>query len=74
MIDFLREQDTLGQILVFVPFLFIPSIFLIARTTGYYDTDLYGGHGTAHPVQFEETTCERQVKADDHKLCKLPVK
>ena len=72
LINFLSEQDTLGQVLFFAPFIFAPSIILVARTSGYYDSDLYTGHGTAHPVKLEETTCERRVTADDNKFCKLP--
>ena len=54
------------------PFLFVPITIMVGTTGGYYNTDAYDGHGTAHKVQLEETTCDRMEKAEDSKMCKLP--
>ena len=72
MIDFFLHQDLLGQILCLSPFLFVPVTLLMGTGGGYYDTDAYDGHGTAHPVQLEQDRCDRMVTADDGKMCKLP--
>ena len=60
MIDFFLHQDLLGQILCLSPFLFVPVTLLMGTGGGYYDSDAYDGHGTAHKVQLEEKTCERR--------------
>ena len=72
MISFFLHQDLLGQILCLSPLLFVPMTLLMGMGGGYYDTDAYDGHGTAHPVKFEEKTCERRERADANKVCHLP--
>ena len=72
MINFFLHQDLLGQILCLSPFLFVPVTLLVGTTGGYYDTDAYDGHGTAHKVQLEQDRCDRMETADAHKVCHLP--
>tara|TARA_B100000214_G_scaffold186163_1_gene134200 strand:- start:1555 stop:1785 length:231 start_codon:yes stop_codon:yes gene_type:complete len=58
---------------VSVPFVATTVIFgFLKGDNDYYDSDAYEGHGTAHPVKLEETTCERMVKASDLRMCDLP--
>lgn len=54
---------TLADALLWVagPFVLITFCFgFIKGDSDYYDSDAYKGHGTAHPVLFEETTCKRR--------------
>ena len=47
------------------PFVIVTFCFgFIKGDNDYYDSDAYDGNGTAHPVLFEETTCERREIAD----------
>ena len=57
----------LGHILLWIsiPFVVVTLIFGFYKGgTVYYESDLYDGNGTAHPVLFEETTCARREIAD----------
>jgi len=46
---------------VSVPFVLTTICFgFIKGDNDYYESDDYTGNGTAHPVLFEETTCERR--------------
>tara|TARA_Y100001937_G_C7127472_1_gene335533 strand:- start:856 stop:1086 length:231 start_codon:yes stop_codon:yes gene_type:complete len=66
---------TLADALLWVagPFVLITFCFgFIKGDNDYYDSDAYKGHGTAHPVKFEETTCKVLVRADSTKVCHLP--
>tara|TARA_B100000683_G_C12272012_1_gene466166 strand:+ start:212 stop:442 length:231 start_codon:yes stop_codon:yes gene_type:complete len=58
---------------VAIPFVLVTFCFgFIKGDNDYYDSDAYDGHGTAHPVKLEETTCDFMVKADSFKKCDLP--
>ena len=58
---------TLAHVLLWVaiPFVLITFCFgFIKGDNDYYDSDAYDGNGTAHPVQFDKTTCERRETAN----------
>ena len=58
---------------VAIPFVLVTFCFgFIKGDNVYYDSDAYDGHGTAHPVKLEETTCDMMVKADSYRKCDLP--
>ena len=57
----------LGEVLLWIsiPFVVVTLIFGFYKGENvYYESDLYDGNGTAHPVLFEETTCARREIAD----------
>ena len=48
-----------------IPFVLITLCFgFIKGDNVYYESDAYDGNGTAHPVLFEKTTCERRETAN----------
>ena len=48
-----------------IPFVLITLCFgFIKGDNVYYGSDAYDGNGTAHPVLFEKTTCERRETAN----------
>tara|TARA_Y100001935_G_scaffold138863_1_gene114865 strand:+ start:943 stop:1173 length:231 start_codon:yes stop_codon:yes gene_type:complete len=56
-----------------IPFVLVTFCFgFIKGDNDYYDTDAYDGHGTAHPVKLEKTTCDFMIKADSLRKCDLP--
>ena len=53
----------LADVLIWIaiPFVLITLCFgFIKGDNVYYESDAYDGNGTAHPVLFEKTTCERR--------------
>jgi len=57
----------LGEVLLWIsiPFVLITLCFgFIKGDNVYYESDAYDGNGTAHPVLFEKTTCERRETAN----------
>jgi hypothetical protein len=57
----------LGEVLLWIsiPFVLITLCFgFIKGENVYYESDAYDGNGTAHPVLFEKTTCERRETAN----------
>ena len=57
----------LSEVLLWVsiPFVLITFCFgFIKGENVYYESDAYDGNGTAHPVKFEETACERRETAN----------
>tara|TARA_R100000805_G_C3547091_1_gene60219 strand:- start:308 stop:508 length:201 start_codon:yes stop_codon:yes gene_type:complete len=48
-----------------IPFVLITLCFgFIKGDNVYYESNAYNGNGTAHPVLFEKTTCERRETAN----------
>ena len=65
----------LSDALIWIAIPFVLVTFCVGFIKGdnvYYDSDAYDGHGTAHPVKLEETTCDVRVKADSLRKCDLP--
>lgn len=57
----------LGEILLWISIPFVLVTFFFGFYKGgavYYESDLYDGNGTAHPVLFEKTTCDRREKVN----------
>ena len=53
----------LSEVLLWIsiPFVLVTLIFGFYKGDNvYYESDAYDGNGTAHPVQFDKTTCERR--------------
>ena len=53
----------LADVLIWLSIPFVLITLYYGTKGGFYDTSVYDGNGTAHPVKFEETTCPRRETA-----------
>tara|TARA_B100001109_G_scaffold252530_1_gene248693 strand:+ start:774 stop:992 length:219 start_codon:yes stop_codon:yes gene_type:complete len=65
----IREEQKmiLSDALIWISIPFVLTTIFFALYKGeniYYESDAYDGNGTAHPVLFEKTTCERRETAN----------